>query len=191
MAIHHRPDQAPPAEDADKRHPVNDDIGWRDTLLGQLQHYRKHAPYFNAVSDLVCASVRETDGSLARLNVASLARVCDYLEIPFRYSLFSEMELDLGSVEGPGDWALRIAEAMGASEYVNAPGGAHLFDQSKFRAAGITLTIQSPLDFSYSCCRYEFQSGLSIVDVMMWNSPGSIRAYLTARSPAEQRKEET
>jgi hypothetical protein len=155
---------------------------WSDKLLRQLQHYRKKAPYFRTVIDLVTACLNDHDGSLNQLNVRSLARVCAYLEIPFRHSVFSKMNLALGPVEGPGDWALRIAEALGASEYRNPPGGADLYDRAKFEAAGITLTIQTPTDFVYACGDYEFQPSLSIVDVLMWNPPEAVCAYLACRA---------
>ena len=77
---------------------------------------------------------------------------------------------------------MRIAERLGASDYINPPGGAHLFDRSRFEAAGVTLTIQTPVDYVYACDGYEFQPNLSIIDVLMWNSPDDIRAYLASRS---------
>jgi len=168
---------------------IREDGRWRHKILGQLQHYRKRAPYFDDVFDLISSCLQDSDGSLARLNVRSLLRVCDYLDIPFRRSLFSEMDLELGPIEGPGDWALRIAESMGASEYINPPGGAELFDRSKFEAAGIVLTIQEPVDFVYTCGGYEYEPNLSIVDVLMWNSPEAVRAYLASRSQVEERSE--
>lgn len=161
---------------------INDDSRWRDKLLGQLQHYRKQAPYYKAVTDIVSACVADTDNSLNRLNVRSLQLVCSYLGIPFNDSLFSEMDLTLGPVAGPGDWALRISEALGAHEYLNPPGGADLFDRAKFEAAGITLTIQTPVDYVYSCGSYQFEPNLSIIDVLMWNSVEAIRSYLSARA---------
>jgi len=88
------------------------------------------------------------------------------------------MELELGPVEGPGDWALRIAEATGATEYINPPGGATLFDPAKFEASGIQLTIQSPVEFTYDCDGYDYEPNLSIIDVMMWNAPDQIGQYL-------------
>ena len=164
---------------------IVEDNRWHDKLLRQLQHYKKRAPYFSVVMDIVTECLRVNDDSLSRLNVRCLDRVCAYLEIPFQFSIFSEMRLDLGPVEGPGDWALRIAEALGVSEYINAPGGANLFDRSKFEVAGITLTIQAPVDFVYTCGDYTFQSNLSIIDVLMWHPPEAIHAYLAARSQGE------
>jgi WbqC-like protein family len=113
--------------------------------------------------------------------VNCLERVCSYLGIPFRFSLLSELKLDLGPVAGPGDWALRVAQALGNNEYINAPGGTDLFDRSKFDEAGIKLTIQTPLNFTYNCDGYNFQPNLSIIDVLMWNSPADIRTYFASR----------
>jgi hypothetical protein len=158
-----------------------EDSRWRDKLLGQLQHYGKKAPFFKPTMELVSACLQQADGSLAHLNVKSMRMTCDYLGIPLHYALLSEMDLRLGPVEGPGDWALRIAEALGASEYINPPGGAHLYDRCKFEEAGITLTIQVPIDLVYPCEGHEFRPNLSIIDVMMWNGADEIRSYLDSR----------
>lgn len=154
---------------------------WRERLLGQLQHYRKQAPYFRAVMDLVAECLEPGEDSLSRLNVKSLQRVCTYLGIAFNYTVFSEMKLTLGPVEEPGDWALRIAEALGASEYINPPGGAGLFNPAKFAASRIKLTIQPPIDFVYRCGKYTFEPNLSILDVLMWNAPETVQSYLDER----------
>ena len=159
---------------------------WRELIPRQLEHYRRRAPCFEAVAELVHDCLGSPEQSLARLNVQILARMCAVLGIPFAPRFFSEMNLPLGAVDGPGDWALRIAEALGADEYVNPPGGHDLFDASKFAASGIQLTMQKPADFTYECPGYLFQASLSIVDVLMWNSVQQIRGYLEGRRRAER-----
>lgn len=157
---------------------------WRTKLLGQLQHYRKQAPYFSTVVDLVATCLNNSDERLCQLNVRCLELVCGYLDIPFHWCSLSEMNLTLGPIEEPGDWAFRIAEAVGATEYINPPGGADLFDSGKFEAAGIKLTIQSPVELTYDCDGYNYERNLSIIDVMMWNSPAVVSEYLeSARHP--------
>ena len=116
--------------------------------------------------------------SLSRLNVAILAQVCEHLGIPFHSRFFSEMQLPLGPIGGPGDWALRISEALGAAEYINPPGGVDLFDPRKFADCGVRLTIQKLIDFSYDCRGYEFVPHLSIIDVLMWNPRERIEEFL-------------
>lgn len=157
---------------------------WRARIEGQLQHYRRRAPHFEAVMTLVrdCLAVPET--SLARLNVASLAKVCAFLDIPFTPHYHSEMKLALGHVDEAGDWALRIAEALGAREYINPPGGQELFDPTKFATSGIRLTFQRPIEFTYDCRGYQFEPSLSIIDVLMWNSPEQVRTFFAERRRA-------
>ncbi|RME42333.1 MAG: hypothetical protein D6796_14555 [Caldilineae bacterium] len=152
--------------------------GWQKRILGQLAHYKKQAPHYTETMELVeaCLSVPET--SLSRLNVAILEKVCARLEIDFRYRYFSEMGLELGPIESPGDWALRISAALGAEEYINPPGGAPLFDAAAFARHGIRLTIRTFPPFEYSCGRYAFIPNLSVIDALMWNPPEAIKAYL-------------
>jgi len=155
---------------------------WKNKLIAQLQHYKKKAPFFTNVIEVIYDCLKYTDGSLNKLNATCLEKICSYIGIRFNYSFFSEMNLDIGSVEKPGDWALRIAEAYKADEYINPPGGADLFNIADFERAGIKLTIQKPISYEYYTDGYEFQPNLSIIDVMMWNSPSDIQDYLISRN---------
>ncbi|HEU4402493.1 MAG TPA: WbqC family protein [Candidatus Polarisedimenticolia bacterium] len=152
--------------------------GWRERLLGQLMHYRREAPHFRAALALVEECLLGEEISLGRLNVRILATLCRRLEIPFEYAVFSEMGLRLEAVEGPGDWALKIAAALGADEYVNPPGGAGLFDAARFAARGVRLTIRSFRNMEYACGSRPFEPALSIIDVLMWNSAAAVGRYL-------------
>lgn len=151
---------------------------WKQRIIGQLGHYKKKAPYFYETRALVQECLDSAECSISRLNVYALKKVCERLGIVSDHDIFSEMNLKLGPVEGPGDWALRISEAMGAEEYVNPPGGVEIFDEDKFKASGIKLTIRHLPPFEYSCDGYEFIPNLSIIDLLMWNEPEAIKQYL-------------
>ena len=156
---------------------VSNDDSWRGRILGQLQHYRKKAPFYHDVYELVqeCLSIPER--SLSRLNVLIIERLCSFLGIRFDYAFFSDMELALGPVTEPGDWALRISEELGAEEYVNPPGGEHLFDKSKFAESGILLTIREFPIFYYNCNGYLFEPHLSLIDGLMWNPAATVTQF--------------
>jgi hypothetical protein len=158
------------------------DNDWAQRIRGQLEHYRRWAPFFSAVAKLWEATASGSSSRIADLNIRLLCNVCAYLNLKFDYQVFSEMGLKLPKIDAPGDWALEIASAMHATEYVNPPGGRDLFDESKFTSRGITLTIQEPQSFVYSCPGYEFVPDLSILDVLMWNSPETVWAALKAGS---------
>jgi hypothetical protein len=157
---------------------IADDLPWRQKIMGQLQHYRKHAPYFSQTMDLVTSCLESHETSLARLNVRCLQRVCEYLDLDFNVRFLSEMNLQLGPINAPDDWALQIALALGAEEYVNPPGGEGLYDAQKFADAGVKLTIRHLPPMEYACPGYEFIPNLSIIDVLMWNDPAQVRAHL-------------
>lgn len=154
---------------------------WRSRVLGQLMHYKKRAPFYRETFGLVERALSYEDTSLSALNTRALGFVCERIGIPWRHSVFSEMVLPLGPVEGPGDWALRISEAVGAKEYINPIGGEALFEPARFEALGIKLTIQPPFEFHYECPGYKFEPGLSVIDALMWNEPARIKAHLDAR----------
>jgi len=154
--------------------------GWREEILGKLTHYRRRAPYYRETVDLVRSVIGRPVQYLRDLNVASLKAVCEYIGLDFQPLVLSESGLKLGPIEAPADWALRIAEAVGADEYINPPGGRGLYDPEVFAAAGIRLRIQDLREFRYETPGYTYIPHLSIIDAMMWNSPEAIREFVTA-----------
>jgi hypothetical protein len=151
---------------------------WQAKMIGQIEVYRKSAPYFTETKDLLDECFALSEELLSELNTKILEKVCVYLTIPFHYTYFSQMHLDIDPVTGPGDWALHIAKSLGAKEYVNPPGGESLFNSAAFEKLGMKLTIRDIPPMTYSPGKYNFIPRLSIVDVLMWNSPGDIKKYL-------------
>lgn len=151
---------------------------WRLRIIAKMQHYKKNSPYYNTVIELLHECLITDELSLSKLNVRCLKTICDYLDIRFEYVFFSEMRLELGPINGPGEWSLRIAEALGADEYVNPPGGIALFDPSLFESAEIKLTFRNMPPMEYVCNGYDYIPNLSIIDVLMWNSPIEIKKNL-------------
>ena len=142
------------------------------SVLGKLIHYKKKAPYFKAVNTLVNKVFDSaTDNSLVNLNVCSLSAVCRYLEIPFTYRICSELNLPLPEKLGAGEWALEICNMLGATRYVNPSGGQEIFDPAEFARHGISLHLAQTKEFVYITAPYQYGPNLSILDVLMWNSP--------------------
>jgi hypothetical protein len=152
---------------------------WQARIMGQLQHYKKNAPNYRMVTDLIEEAIAPEEPSISRLNTRCLELVCRTIGLPFSYSYLSEMDLNLGPINEPDDWALQVAAQLGAAEYVNPPGGADIYHADKFNAAGIKLTVRpllTPLE--YEPRGYEFVPHLSIIDLLMWNSPEQIKEHL-------------
>ena len=178
------PVSVPPAGSAVKDALLVDKSAAHRRILGQLEHYRKwRAPFFEAARHVVdnCFTQTKSD-SLCELNVRSIAGACAYLGIRFEPVLLSTADLRLPEITKPGDWALEIASAMNASEYINLPGGHQLFDRDAFDLRGITLSFVEPMQFCSAGSPESRAENLSIVDVMMWNAPETIRSFLAARA---------
>jgi hypothetical protein len=149
-------------------------------ILGKLSHYKKKAPYFQAVNALVNDTFDSaTDDSLVNLNVLGLKAVCRYLKIPFSYRICSELNLSFPKNMQPGDWALEICSQLGATSYLNPFSGKDIFDMAAFAERGVSLQFAKPSEFIYNTSPYQFESGLSILDVLMWNPPESVKDYLS------------
>lgn len=154
---------------------------WRSDMVRHLYHYKKWAPFYKKANGIVEECIAKNDSYLFRLNIRALEMICLYLEIPFQYSVFSQIGLGIeGDIEA-GEWSLKISEALGASVYINPPGGRNLFDAQAFEKKGVTLVIREFENMTYSTNPYNFEPAMSIIDVMMWNSPQQIKNYLESK----------
>jgi hypothetical protein len=145
--------------------------GWKGRLLRQLGHYKRVAPHFEAVVSLLENALDDRLQRLSEVNFKALAVVCGYLDLRFDASTWSEAGIDVGDVDHPGGWAPAIAHHLGAREYINPVGGQELFRPEDFSRRGLTLSFLRMSDVSYDQRRTPFEPGLSIVDVLMFNSP--------------------
>jgi len=152
------------------------------SLLGKLSHYRKRAPFYASVERLIAEIFSVPTESLVVLNVRALDCVCRYLGIPFDRVLASELDLGLPEIDHPGAWAPAISRCLGAREYINPIGGRALFRQADFDAVGVALKFLNFRNFVYPTGPFQFQEGLSILDVMMWNHPEAIRDAIANHS---------
>ena len=158
---------------------INNDQQWKEKILAQLQHYKKQAPYFSNVIDILNEIFSKEYATIVDLNLASLKTVCNYLGINTPIQVFSLMNIDIEPANAPDEWALNICKALGnVDEYWNPPGGQSFFDKKKYESAGINLKFHSAILTDYDQKRNVFEPGLSILDVMMFNSVEEINKML-------------
>lgn len=158
---------------------INNDIDWREKLINQLCCYKKRAPYYKQVIEVVKRGLAIETDSIVELNRNTLQEVCNYLGIDTPITLFSEENLTIKTPTAPDEWALNICLAKeGVDEYWNPPGGISFFDSSKYEQAGIKLKFQQIELQPYVQRIGYFEAGLSIIDVMMFNSKEEINQML-------------
>lgn len=157
---------------------INNSIDWKEKILSQMVHYKK-APYYEVVMNLLQEVFEREYTDIVSLNKEALEQVCAYLRIKTDIRVFSEMNLRIDEVNAPDEWALNICKSIeGADEYWNPPGGKEFFDTSKYEQAGIEIKFQKMNLREYKQGKNAFEEGMSIIDVMMYNSLEEISRML-------------
>ncbi|GAB1620161.1 WbqC family protein [Agarivorans albus] len=158
-----------------KIHNVQD---WKEQMAAKLTFLKKSAPYYFSTMKLLneCLSI-DTD-NLSQQVIYSLKVVSDYLGISTPISIQSKENIPVSKVEHPGQWALKIAQYYQADTYINPPGGHSIFNQQEFDEANIELAFLISNLKPYSQNRVNFVEGLSIIDLLMWNSLSDVKAML-------------
>ena len=146
-------------------------------VIGQLTHYKKRAPNYRLVIDMVRAVFADTpSNSLVQLNSNSLNAVCRVLDINFEPILASSIISNIEPCEHSGQWALNITNYFSGSEYINPMGGKHLFRPEEFDSKGIKLLYQPSATTALVSGREDVKNeSLSIIDTLMWNEPEFIK----------------
>lgn len=158
---------------------INNNFDWGKKILAQITHYKKKAPYYYKTVKLLQSIFDNSYDDIVTFNLESLKVLSNYLEIDTPIDVFSEMNLSIKQVNAPDEWALNICNALGeVSEYWNPPGGKDFFDIEKYRNAHIDLKFHTINHSEYNQKNNKFEQGLSIIDVMMFNSKEVINKML-------------
>ena len=144
--------------------------------LRTLEMAYHKAPNFNDGYALAERILRNPDPNLAGFLYASIAEVCAYMGIETPLLRTSDL---------PGNSLLRMEQRvydfchrLGADRYINAIGGQALYRRDAFRKEGIDLCfIQSEMA-PYDQGGDPFVPGLSVIDVIMFNSREALHERL-------------
>ena len=157
---------------------ISEKEDWKNKTLAQLTHYKKKSRRYHEVVALVDRCLAIKTNNLAEQLTHSLKETCSYIGLAKKIEVFSQMNLTIGDVSAPDEWGLEICKSMGAGSYVNAIGGKEFFDTDKYAAANIPIQF---LDFQIAEYKQKgdpFEPGLSIIDVLMFNSPERVLEML-------------
>ena len=157
---------------------ITNTIGWKQKIFAQLKHYKKHAPYYECVIEVLETIFKDDFTSIVDLNYKSLKILCSYLDINTPLTIWSEMDLEIEPVNAPDEWALNISKVLKAQSYYNPPGGRSFFDIEKYEKVGIDLRFLEILPKQYKQFNQDFVSYLSILDTMMFCDKEEIRLMI-------------
>ncbi|MDB3905670.1 WbqC family protein [Crocinitomicaceae bacterium] len=144
---------------------------WKSKILSQLICYKK-APFYIEIIKFLEEAFNEEFDSIVEQNVHLLKNICSYLKIDFNFEIYSDKIYSIeDKINGPGDWAFEITKFHNANHYINPIDGEDLFDKAKFKSCDIQLSFLQNNLMPYPQFQNHFTSGLSIIDVLMFNDP--------------------
>lgn len=149
---------------------------WRGKLLRKIQAAYRKAPYFEAVFPVVERLIGYETDRLADYLAYQLQTLATLMGIETTLSVAGR-SAEGGTLTGQAR-LLDICTREGATTYINLPGGRSLYQREAFAYAGIDLKFLAPPITTYQQFGPVHIPGLSIIDVLMFNSPSQVRALL-------------
>lgn len=155
---------------------LDESTRWREKLLRTVEQSYKKAPQFTPAYALLAQVLQTPAGTIADLALNGLRAVNEYLGLHTELVPTSTVyENDHLKAQ---DRILDICRREGASRYINPVGGMELYDKATFAEAGIELFFIHSEKVEYPQFGGEFVPWLSILDVLMFNSPAQVHALL-------------
>ena len=150
---------------------------WITKFLKSLTQNYSKAPYFSPAMDLIKEVLLSDQKAISQISVSSVKKVADYLGLQVEFKISSEVypaTADLGRM----DRITKICELNGSKTYINAIGGTELYRKDEFKQRGIDLYFLQTDKLTYEQFKKPFIPDLSVIDVLMFNSPEEVRKML-------------
>lgn len=172
---------------------------WQKKILKAIELGYGKAKYYAEVMSLITEILSKNYATISELNAFSIKRICEFLEVKTEIDSNIDRYLDLEErlcdiVNGdysrlshlhtmPTKKVARVLEICKAEEsnfFVNAIGGQELYDKTEFKQYGIDLYFikMNEVRYDQNCKDGSFESGLSIVDVLMHNGKEGTKRLL-------------
>ncbi len=143
-------------------------------ILKTLGIAYKKAPYFDSVFPLVENVLLGSGRSIAELAMNSVQSVLDLLDIQKDIITSSRDHSQTRTLKG-ADRLIAICKENGCTNYLNPIGGKEIYEKEYFSDRGVSLEFVRPGFQPYDQEISEFIPGLSIIDLMMFNSADEIK----------------
>ncbi|MCB9364251.1 MAG: WbqC family protein [Flavobacteriales bacterium] len=158
---------------------INQKEKWQSKIIAQLAIYKKKAPHYYAVIDLVNELFKIQTDDIVELNYHALKLTCNYLNIETPIKIWSKMDINIQNVSEPDEWALNICKSLNANTYYNPIGGLTFFNREKYELNNIKIHFLESLPMEYrQLGNFNFVPFLSIIDVMMFNDKNDIHKMI-------------
>lgn len=155
---------------------ISAEVNWAPKILKTLEQAYGKAPFFRSVYPLIQNIINTPEPNLARFIGQSLQKLTQYMHLQTKI-IPSSVVYATQHLKAQ-DKILSICQQEKASEYINPIGGVELYDKAVFDQKQISLCFLRPNLLPYKQKAPAFVPGLSIIDVLMYNSPDEVKALL-------------
>lgn len=172
-----------PVADASQNRPINETAIHAEAfvpskLLRTLELAYRRAPHFAATFALAESVFTAGHKTIAEMAKHSVRAVAEFLGMPTQ---FVETSASYGNRELKGqERIVDICRQENAALYVNAAGGAELYDAAAFALIGTELRFLKSHAVTYPQFGGAFAPSLSMLDVLMFNSREAAAELLRA-----------
>jgi hypothetical protein len=144
--------------------------------LKDIYHCYRAAPYFKQGYELMEKILTFPSTDLTAFLVNSIEIIRNYLGIKTKMMFTSQLEGN--SLLKCEQRIFDFCDRLGGTTYINAIGGQSLYKKDEFAEHGITLKFIHSHCSEYQQFKNKFVPGLSIIDVIMFNSQERIAQML-------------
>jgi len=135
------------------------------------------APHFDEIYNLIQEVFDVSYLLVSDLAIASVEKVIEYLDMRVDFKMSSRDYSDTVKMEKTKR-LIEICHLNNSNTYINPIGGVTLYNKEDFKQAGIQLHFIKNSLPAYPQFENNFIPGLSIIDVMMFNSKAEIKTML-------------
>ncbi len=155
---------------------VNWDIAWKSKFMKTIEQSYKKAPFYSQVHSLIEDLLGVEQMIFSEIICENLIQICRYLNINTQIvpssSIYSNTHLKAQ------ERIIDICTQEQANTYINPIGGLELYNKIDFKAINIDLFFIKSKSINYIQFKNEFVPWLSIIDILMFNSPEQVSVLL-------------
>jgi hypothetical protein len=160
---------------------INNAVEWKKKQLQAMVTNYNRAPYFKQVVGILEDAFSKDWEFISELNVHLIESLKIMLNLETKRRVHSS---DLELRDEPTDRLIDICKALGADTYLAGQGGIEYMDLERFEKSGLKVIIQEFKHPVYPQLFEEFQSHLSIVDLLCNCGPESMNIICEANAGA-------
>ena len=150
------------------------DSKWLNQFYATLTFNYKNAPFFEPTFKLVKSIFETNHTTIAELCIDSIIKTSNHLCLNTVFEISSECYAQTKGME-KADRLISICKQRNAVTYINPSGGKALYNKDYSKKQGVDLLFIENNIAPYQQFEPNFVGGLSIIDVMMFNSPLQIK----------------